>query len=105
MIPYTLVLEPGLRVYKLYNGYGSSAGLLWRSYVSTCAPYRSVAGPIGTSAARSSAQLGRKVIKRVSIRTEKRRRSCWLHKTNRLQEESWPPTLSNLAIPSCGGKS
>jgi peroxiredoxin len=34
MIPHTLVLEPGLRVYKIYKGYWSSAGPPSRSCVS-----------------------------------------------------------------------
>ena len=74
MIPHTVVLEPGLRVYKIYNGYGSSAGRRWRSCASTCARCCSVAVPIGTSAARSSELPGRRRRRRVSIRTERRRR-------------------------------
>ena len=32
MIPHTLVLEPGLRIYKVYNGYGFFAPADGRSY-------------------------------------------------------------------------
>jgi hypothetical protein len=34
--PHTLVLEPDLRVYKIYNGIGSSVGRPWRN-CRTCA--------------------------------------------------------------------
>src|SRR5689334_11079832 len=56
---------------------GSSAGRQSRSCVSTCVLSCSVAVPIGTSALRSSEPLGRRARRRVSFRTEKRRRKCW----------------------------
>ena len=76
MIPHTLVLEPGLRVYKIYNGYWffgrptvEELRLDLRAVLQRCRP-------IGTSAARSSEQPGRRARRPVSIRTEKRRRRC-----------------------------
>src|SRR5215467_118654 len=35
MIPHTLVLKPGLRVYKIYNGYWFFGGRRWRNYGTT----------------------------------------------------------------------
>ena len=74
MIPHTLVLEPGLRIYKIYTGTGSSAARPWRSCASTCAQSFSVAVPTGTSAAWNSGPHGRKGTRRASIRTGRPRR-------------------------------
>ncbi|HTT22673.1 MAG TPA: redoxin domain-containing protein [Candidatus Sulfotelmatobacter sp.] len=49
MIPHTIVLEPGLVVYKIYNGYWFLVGLLWKSYVRICLRCSRNAGPTGTS--------------------------------------------------------
>src|SRR4030088_3222193 len=77
MIPHTLVLEPGLRVYKIYHATGSSAGRRSRSCASNCAQCCNAVVPMGTSAAPSSEKRGQKVTGRISIRTGKRRRRCW----------------------------
>ncbi len=78
MIPHTLVLEPGLRVYKIYNGYWfSSVGRRSRSCGSICARRFGAAVPIGTSAARSSEQPGRTARRRASFRTARARPSHW----------------------------
>ena len=37
MVPHTIVCEPGLIVYKVYNGYGSSGARPSRSCAGTCA--------------------------------------------------------------------
>src|SRR6266404_2900855 len=84
---------------------GSSAGRRWRSCASTCAPCCSVAVPIGTSAARSSEQPGRRARRRVSFRTEKRKRRCWPNRTDPLGGPSgiWMRiTQSLLDFPACG---
>jgi peroxiredoxin len=57
MIPHALVLEPGLRIYKIYNGYW----FFGRPTVEE----------------RSSEQPGRTATRRSSIRTRKRRRRYW----------------------------
>jgi hypothetical protein len=38
MIPHVIVLEPGLVIYKIYNGYWSSAGPLRKISARTYAP-------------------------------------------------------------------
>src|SRR6201997_5269244 len=38
MIPHVIVLEPGLVIYKINNGYGSSAGPPWKSFARTYMP-------------------------------------------------------------------
>ena len=38
MIPHTIVLEPGLVVYKIYNGYWFFGRPLWKNCARTCAP-------------------------------------------------------------------
>ena len=70
IIPHTLVLEPGLRVYNSTAATGSLAGRRWRSCASTSAPCCNAVVPIGTSAARSSERRGRRGTRKGSIRTE-----------------------------------
>ena len=36
MIPHTIVLEPDLRIFRIYNGYWYWGGRPWRNCVSTC---------------------------------------------------------------------
>jgi peroxiredoxin len=77
MIPHTLVLEPGLRVFRSTTAIGSSAGPRSRSYASTCAPSCGAVAPTGTSATRSIARRGNGATGRVSFPTGRPRRSCW----------------------------
>jgi len=76
MIPHTLVLEPGLRVYKIYNGYWFFGRPTVEERASICVRCSSVAVPIGTSTARSSERIGRRARRWAFIRTERRRRRC-----------------------------
>jgi hypothetical protein len=39
MIPHVIVLEPGLVIYKIYNGYWYWAGPRWKSSARTFAPF------------------------------------------------------------------
>src|SRR5215207_2625197 len=70
MIPHTLVLEPGLRVYKSTTAIGSSAGRPSRNCATTCVTYCDAAVPIGTSVAPNSEQPGRKAKRPTSTHTE-----------------------------------
>jgi peroxiredoxin len=49
MIPHTIVLEPGLVIYKITTATGSSAGRRWKSSVRTSVPLPRNAGRTGTS--------------------------------------------------------
>jgi hypothetical protein len=49
IIPHVIVLEPGLVVYKIYDGYWFWAGRPWRIFARTCVPLLGNAGPTGTS--------------------------------------------------------
>jgi peroxiredoxin len=49
MIPHVIVLEPGLVVFKIYNGYWFLDGLRWRSFDRTCVWCSGNAVRIGTS--------------------------------------------------------
>jgi peroxiredoxin len=76
MIPHTLVLEPGLRVYKIYNGYW----FFGRPTVEGAAPRparRAAALPTRLGHQQRGEPPGRTARRRVSFRTEKRRRRCW----------------------------
>jgi hypothetical protein len=80
MIAHTLVLDPGLRIYKIYNGYwffGRPTVVELRLDLRACC---SAAVPIGISAAPSSGQPGRQATRRDSIRTAKPTRRSWPNK-------------------------
>jgi peroxiredoxin len=77
MIPHTVVLEPGLRVYRIYNGSGFSGGRRWKNCVTISGTCCSAAVRTGTLAALSSEKRGRWAIRRSSTRTERRARRCW----------------------------
>jgi len=73
MIPHVIVLEPGLVIYKVYNGYWFLwAGPRWKISARTCAPLRRNAGRIGTSQRRNSEQRGSKAARNSSIPMAKR---------------------------------
>jgi peroxiredoxin len=76
MIPHTLVLEPGLRVYKIYNGCWFLVAPAWRSCVSIFVRCSSAVVPIGTSPASNSALLGQTATKRSFTPTARRERRC-----------------------------
>ena len=76
MIPHTVVLEPGLRVLKVYNGYWFFGRPTVRNCATTCVRCCGAAAPTGTSAALSTGPPGRTVIRRDFTRTEKRRPRC-----------------------------
>jgi hypothetical protein len=62
MIPHVIVLEPGLVIHKIYNGYWFSAGLRWKISAGICAPLRKSAARIGiitTPAMRAAWKEGR----------------------------------------------
>ena len=49
MIPHVIVLEPGLIIYKIYNGYWFSAAPPWKISARISAPSPKNAAPTGTS--------------------------------------------------------
>ena len=72
MIPHVIVLEPGLVIYKIYNGYWFSGGPLWKISARTCVPLPKNAGRTGTSQRPNSKRRGSKAARNSSIRTAKR---------------------------------
>ena len=60
MIPHTLVLEPGLVVYKVYNGYWFFGRPTVEELRPTCARCCSAAAPTGTCPTRAAPGLGRR---------------------------------------------
>jgi peroxiredoxin len=83
MIPHTFVLEPGLRIYRIYNGYWFLASRLSRNCASTSAPCCSDADPIGTSAALNCGLPGRTAMKPGFIHTERLMRKSSQNRTDR----------------------
>ena len=70
MIPHVIVLEPGLVIYKIYNGYlVLLAGRPWKSCGRPCAPSPGNAGRTGTSQRRNSGRPGSKAARSCSTRT------------------------------------
>ena len=75
MIPHTLVLEPGLRVFKIYNGYWFFGARPWRSCASTCAPCCSAAVPTGHQQRGAANAMGeRRYGEFLSVRQKRTRR-------------------------------
>jgi len=91
MIPHTLVLEPGLRVSKIYNGYWffgrptvEELRLDLRTVLQRCRPD----WDIGRAEQRTAWAKGEKAS---FFRTEKRRRRCWPNRTD--------PTTGGIMSP------
>jgi peroxiredoxin len=82
MIPHVIVLEPGLVIYKMYNGYWSSAGPLWKISARTCVPLPRNADETGTSRRPNSERRGSKAARNSSIRTAKRMSKLSVNRTN-----------------------
>ena len=72
MIPHVIVLEPGLVIYKINNGYWFWADPLWKISAKICELSPRNAGRIGTLQRPNSKRPGSKAARNSSIRTAKR---------------------------------
>jgi len=72
MIPHVIILEPGLVIYKIYNGYWFFGRPTWKISARTYARLPRNAARTGTSQRPHSKQRGSKAARNSSIRTAKR---------------------------------
>ena len=97
MIPHTLVLEPGLRVYKVYNGYWffgrptvEELRLDLRAVLQRCRPDWDISSA-------DNRLSGPRARRRNSFPTEKPRRNCW---PNRTELQGVGPNRIYWCLPS-----
>ena len=80
MIPHMIVLEPGLVIYKIYNGYWFFGRPTWKISARTCVPLPRNAGRTGTSQRPNSKRRGNKAARNSSILTAKHTPKLWANR-------------------------
>ena len=95
MIPHTIVLEPGLVIYKIYTSYGFFGRPMVEDLrhdvravtKKVCVPLPTNAGRIGTSQRRHSKRHGSKVARNSSIRMARHFSKLFVNKIEEVPTE------------------